>query len=294
MSAPNRTSLLNKLHKVLKKHYKPVASPERLVLEHLLYACCVENARFEAGDEAFAKIQETYFDWNEVRVTTVTELAEVMAGLPDAVAAASRLKRCLQAVFESHYSFDLEFLKKQNLGKAVKELENYNGATPFVIAYTTQHALGGHAVPVNQGALDALVVLGAISEADAKQQRVPGLERAIPKSKGVEFGSLLHQLGADYFASPFSTRVRSLLTEIEPSAKQRLPKRRVKGEEGAAEEGAEAAAGSGGDAGKGAARKTPKKPSGKKPAASASAKKKSSGAHAKKSSTKKLTKKKPR
>ena len=54
MTAPNRAALLSKAHKVLKKHYQPVSPPsDRTVLEHLLYACCVENAGFEAADEAF-------------------------------------------------------------------------------------------------------------------------------------------------------------------------------------------------------------------------------------------------
>ena len=71
-------------------------------------------------------------------------------------------------------------------------------------------------------------VIGLISEADAKNHRVPGLERAISKSKGVEFASLLHQLGADFFASPWGAKVRSILVEIEPAAKDRLPKRSLK------------------------------------------------------------------
>ena len=78
------------------------------------------------------------------RVTTVSELAAVMAALPEPEVAALRLKKVLQSVFESHYSFDVEPLKKQNLGKAVKRLEKYTGVTPFVVGYVTQAALGGH------------------------------------------------------------------------------------------------------------------------------------------------------
>src|SRR5436853_6628508 len=119
----NRASAIAKLYKVLKKHYKPIAPPsDRTALEHLLYACLLENARHEAADEAFAKLKELYFDWNEVRVTTVTELAEGMAGIPDASGAAQRVKKALQSIFEANYSFDIEPLKKQNLGKAEKDL----------------------------------------------------------------------------------------------------------------------------------------------------------------------------
>ena len=45
-----------------------------LTLEHLLYGCLLETARYDAADEAFAKLKELYFDWNEIRVTTVTEV----------------------------------------------------------------------------------------------------------------------------------------------------------------------------------------------------------------------------
>ena len=100
MTATNRATLLAKIHKVLKKHYKPQFPPtERTILEHLLYGCCLENARPEAADESFAKLQQSYFDWNEVRVTTVGELAEQLASLPQPNRTAQQLKRALQAVW---------------------------------------------------------------------------------------------------------------------------------------------------------------------------------------------------
>ena len=96
MSNPNRSALINTTYKVLQEHYQPCQPPaDRTLFEHLLYACCLENARPEAADEAYAKLQQTFFDWNEVRVTTVNELAETMSSLPDGTAAAKRLKqRC--------------------------------------------------------------------------------------------------------------------------------------------------------------------------------------------------------
>lgn len=226
MTGPNRAAILNKVHKVLKKHYKPAMPPaERNVLEHLLYACCLENARVEAADEAFAKLKELFFDWNEVRVTTTTELSEVMASIPDASAAATRIKKSLQSVFEASYTFDLDTLQKQNLGKAEKDLEKIAGSSAFVRAYVVQHALGGHSIPVNAGAIDALNAVGAITDQEAEKGIVPGAERAIPKNKGVEFGSLLQQFGADLAASPGSSKLRAILAEIEPQFKERLEKR---------------------------------------------------------------------
>ncbi|HJN12666.1 MAG: hypothetical protein QGG09_04895 [Pirellulaceae bacterium] len=229
MNVPNRAALISKTHKVLKKHYRPVQpQSERTVLEHLLYACCLENSLHQDADDVFAKLLESYFDWNEIRVTTTRELASAMSGLLDPSDSARRLKATLQSVFETHYSFDLDFYKKQNLGKAVKEFERLKGVTPFSISYLTQNALAGHSIPVNEGALQAFYVLGVVTEAEAKKRRTPGLERAIPKSKGVEFASLLHQVGVDFRKSPFSNNVRAIFLEITPDAKERLPKRPAK------------------------------------------------------------------
>ena len=89
-------------------------------------------------------------------------------------------------------------------------------------------ALGGHSIPLDRGALGVLVVLGSASEAEAHSGSVTGLERAIPKSKGQEFGALLHELGAEFVANPFSPPFRELLLSIAPDAKDRMPKRGVK------------------------------------------------------------------
>ncbi|MBA4018830.1 MAG: hypothetical protein C0483_16810 [Pirellula sp.] len=229
MAAINRAALLTKLHKVLKKHYEPVLPvPGRTLLENLLFACCLENSPYDAAEQAFEAVSKTYFDWNEVRVSTVKEIAEVMKQLPDPQASAARLRRCLQSVFEANYSFDIEPMKKLNLGQAVQKFESYDGASPFVVSYITQTSLGGHSVPLDDGAVGALQVLGLMGEKDTAKTGCTGMERAIPKNKGLEFGSLLHQLSIDYTANPYSTNLHKILLEVDSDAKSRLPKRGVK------------------------------------------------------------------
>ena len=136
-----------------------------------------------------------------------------------------RVRSVLQSVFEAVYAFDLEELKKQNIGQAVKKLQSHDGVTSFAVAYVVQAALGGHAIPINKGTIGALVVIGALSEAEAGKGRVPGLERALPKNRGVEAGSLLQQLGVDFQYHPYAPATRKLLLEIAPDCKDRLPKR---------------------------------------------------------------------
>lgn len=231
MAAPSRSSQFNKVHKVLKNHFQVVLpDPTRTVFEQLVFASCLENAHYDRAEVAFAVLCDTgnFFDWNEIRVSTVRELSEAMSCLPDPPAAANRIKRVLQSVFESTYSFDLEELRKLNLGPAVERLKKLDGSTPFTVAYVTQSALGGHAIPVDLGVLGALEVVGLVSEEDVRSGMVPGLERAIAKSKGLEFGSQLHQLGADFIANPYAPALHHIFLDIDAGARERLPKRRAK------------------------------------------------------------------
>jgi endonuclease-3 len=228
MSTVSRTAQFGKLHKVLKKHYKPVASnADRTVMEQLLFACCLDDARYEAAEEAFAALKHTFFDWNEVRVTSISELSEVMACLPDPRAAANRVKRVLHAVFESRFNFDLEDSKKKNLGPTIKWLEDLDGTTKSIVAFVVQATLGGHSIPIDAGTMKVMLMLDLVSEKDAEKGEVPGLERAIPKSKGVEFSTILHQFAADFSANPYSPALKAIVLEVSPEAAGKLPKRRT-------------------------------------------------------------------
>ena len=226
MAAQNRGTRITKLLGQIKKHFKPVpAPPNRTLLEHLLFACLLENSPHDVAERAFARLEKEYVGWNEVRVSTKRELSETLKELNDPDRAAERLKRTLHGVFESVYSYDLELMKKQNLGQATKTIEKYEGTTPFTVAYVTQNALGGHAIAANQGLLTAFLVFDIINEKEAAAWHIPGLERAVPKSKGVEVGGILHQLGVEIGKNPYGTNARKMLLAIDSGCKGRLPKK---------------------------------------------------------------------
>jgi endonuclease-3 len=310
MATHNRSAIIGRTLKVLRKHFKPVApSKDRSLFEHLLFACLLEDSPHEAAEQTFATLKQDYFGWNEVRVSTIRELTDVLKPLVNPADSAARLKQTLHSVFESVYEFDIETMKKQNIGQAAKALQKYNGTTSFAVAYVTQHALGGHAIPLNRGALIALHALGVISDDEFAKNTVPGLERAVPKNKGTEVASLLHQLGVEVGRNPYGQAARKLMLDIDPNCKDRLPKRptvkppepppppppKPEPKKGAAAKQKDSAA-------KQAAPKAPEKKPAKKPAAKqpaptkkpAKPTKRPTKKVAKKPTTRKLTRKKPR
>ena len=222
-----RKALIAKLHKALKSQYRPVvANTGRSMLEQVLFACCLENSQHDVAEKAFARLLESYFDLNEIRVTTVAELAETLQGLPDPARAALALRRVLQGVFESTYSFSLDHAKKHSIAHGIKTLEHIHGIPPFVVNHVAATALGGHVIPLDLGALSGLYLAGIIGRDEYDAGKVSGLERLIAKKGVLEFNSLLHQFGAEVVTNLHGTNVRKILQSVNPEAiKERFPKR---------------------------------------------------------------------
>jgi hypothetical protein len=223
---PPRPQVITKLFKALKAQYKPFATDTaRPMLDQVLYACCLENSPPDAAETALQKLRESAFDLNEIRVTTVAELAESMQGLVDPTRAALALRRVLQSVFESTYSFSLDNAKKHSLAHGLKTLEHLHGASPFVVHHVASTALGGHFIPLDQGALAALYLCGAITKQEYDSGKVAGLERIVPKKSGQEFSALLHLFGVECLTNLHGVTVKKILTAVNPLAKDRFPKR---------------------------------------------------------------------
>ena len=275
MSGTQRAKLITKLQAALKKNYStPPATPSRPLLEHALYASLLEDCSADLADEGLVKLEQDYFDWNEVRVTTVSELKTVLSSLPEPQRSAQRLKNNLQGIFEEFYSFDLDHLKKENLGKAVAKFESLPSMTPFVLSYIIQHGLGGHSIPIDYSAMVVMLVTGIASQSEAAGGRVPGLERAIPKNKGIEFSQLLHQPAVALSVDPKDKKARAFLESVakgssgaldewlesKAAAKQRIATRKAEERETAKIEAKEAEEEAKQIAAEKASKSAPKKP----------------------------------
>jgi hypothetical protein len=225
MSATQRAERIEKLFKVLRKHYKPPTPPtHHSLLEQILYASCLEDSKFDSADEAYAKLEQTKVDWNETRVTTVAELAELLRAVRRPPEAARRVRGALQAIFESRYAFELEDLKKSGLNKVSDEFRKW-GLSRFVIDYVILYGLSGHAIPLDSSSLDLLCQMELFTQQEI-DKKSPGLERIIPKAKGAESFGLLHQFAVDFSSHPRSAVVQAVFKElgVSPKPKQEKPK----------------------------------------------------------------------
>jgi endonuclease-3 len=197
-TATYKQRLLNSLLALEKPLAANHGAATRSVLEQLIYGVCREGVSREKADRAFKALQTTFFDWNEVRVSAVREVEEVIVELPSAESRAERIISLLQEIFESTYSYDLESLHKKGLKQAEKQLERYQGANRFTVAYTMQQGLGGHAIPLDADMLRALRRLELLDGEPDDAAAQASLEHLVAKARGGAFCDAVSLIAQEY------------------------------------------------------------------------------------------------
>lgn len=199
MAAPNKAQFLADVQTILKKRFKPgPAAPRMTVLEAVVFAICRENSTREQANQVLSRFKDGFFDWNEIRVSSIAEIEETLAGLSDTEERAFKIRRFLRQLFQKTYGFSLEALQKKPLKEALKTLSNYEAfASDYIEASVVLLALGGHAIPVDKTTRRVLGRLGMVDPKDDDKMLRAHLERAVPKNRAVEFIDLIEDLGFD-------------------------------------------------------------------------------------------------
>ncbi|HTU22298.1 MAG TPA: hypothetical protein VMG10_29940 [Gemmataceae bacterium] len=193
----NKQRLLNHLLTTAKKTVD-VDEEARPVFEQLIYGLCRENASRGQADEAYRYLCEKFFDWNEIRVSSLRELEEAFDGMCDAEMRAQRIISFLQEVFEIHFAFELDKLQKEGVKTASKKLWRYQAANDYVVSWVTQRSLDGHAIPVDAPTLRCSRRLGLIENEQDEADARATLEHLVPKAKGVLFTEGISAIANEY------------------------------------------------------------------------------------------------
>ncbi|VTS03710.1 endoiii-related endonuclease : Putative endoIII-related endonuclease OS=Singulisphaera acidiphila (strain ATCC BAA-1392 / DSM 18658 / VKM B-2454 / MOB10) GN=Sinac_5501 PE=4 SV=1 [Gemmata massiliana] len=215
----NKQQLLTQAQAALKKRFPlPALEPEtpRPLLEELIFAICREGSTTEDAEAGYARLRKVFVDWNEIRVSTVQEVADALRPLPNSGPRAGWIIGVLHAVFELNYSYDLgdmekkglkqaakqvsryfndSELKKLNLKQAAKQIGRFKQVNDFAVAWVVQRSLGGHAIPLDGPTFRVLRRLGVIEDVDTDTEDMEalrgGIEHVIPKARGPEFTELM-------------------------------------------------------------------------------------------------------
>ncbi|MCI0705661.1 MAG: hypothetical protein L0241_31765 [Planctomycetia bacterium] len=227
----NKQQLLNQTYTALKKRYPlPTLETEqkRPLLEELIFAICREGTTHVDAAAAYDRLHKLFVDWNEIRVSTVQEVADVLRPLPNAGLRAGWIIGVLHAVFEMNYAYDIGDLEKKGLKQAAKQIARYfdskdldklglkqaakqiarfKQVNDYAVAWVMQRSLGGHAIPLDTPTARVLQRLGILEDVDPDdlESSRGSIEHVIPKARGPEFTELI------------SIHAKELCTEKDPN-----------------------------------------------------------------------------
>ena len=212
----------------------PPEPAKRAVFDEVVYAIIREGISTPDADAAFDRVKQSFFDWNEVRVSTIQEVADVLVPLKHPGEKATRIIGFVQEHFERTYSFELEDLEKKGLKQSAKQLARYRekGVSDFAVAWVSRHSFHGHALPLDEPVrrvLRRLQVLDDIADPDEAEAAIASLEHAVPKAKGWGLTEGLTALAATICVAGEPLCVKCPLNAICPTGIEKLAKGKGKG-----------------------------------------------------------------
>lgn len=191
----DRSKIVSKLVRAMKKEFGGVPKQKPLpVLETMLFSVCLENSTYDAAQEAFDRLKSDFFDWNEIRVSTISELEPVFSNLTEPEYRAMRVRYLLYYVFDHQYSYDFDGIKRKSLELSHKQLGKIKHLTTFARNYLLQFSLHTHVISVDLKMVRVAVWLGLLPQGCDESSGAELLKSLVRKADSAEFFWLLKSL----------------------------------------------------------------------------------------------------
>jgi len=300
--------LTSLLHKDYGEHVPQFGMP---VLETMLFAACLEDNSWDATEQGYERLNNLYYDLNEIRVSSVTEIEETLNSKQRGDWAGLRIRSILRFVFETTYTYDYEKLKRLTQESGQKRLKKIDNISPFIRNFTVQQSLGGFLLCLDESSTRAAIHLGIVPPGLNEEQAGEFLKPGLKKADTFGFAHALRCLATDprfmeRLSEPPDEDEKFKIGLVEerfdalkkPRKKKKKPPEPVKAVPAAKKKAAASKTGTkkktstkAAGASKTAFKETSKKKTGKVTAAKATAKKKAGKTTAKKATAKKSSKK---
>lgn len=196
--ASDKAQICRRTVAALQKIYgKSLPRLDLTVVETFLFAICLEDNSWQDALQAQPRLLGAYFDLNEIRVSSVSELEQTLLPLRGADWKGLQIRAILRHVFETTYSFDFEKFRRLTQEGAVKVLRKMPELTPFVRDFVVQHLLDSHVIALDASMLNAARWLGLVPGSLDHSAAAESLKVGVRKSDVNEFCYLLRAVATD-------------------------------------------------------------------------------------------------
>jgi hypothetical protein len=180
---------LKKAFHVLKKRHGKVEKVKYVFsTDALVYAILSEKMTETAAQAAIKKLTKHFVDWNELRVSRIEEIVDVLGSdTADTRQVAQTLTDALNALFNKYDVISLESFEELGKKQAKLALAKILQCSRFVTNYVALTVFGSLAVPITPKMLDYLKI-GELIHAEVNDDELEAfLERQVGTSQAYDF-----------------------------------------------------------------------------------------------------------
>ena len=172
----------------LKKLYGACSvKASRPALEELLLGVLGNGTGVRKTASAIDSIFESFVDWNETRVASVTEIAESIESVEDAPTKAAVIKQVLNNLYAATGEMSLEVFREKEPHETLVLIENIEDFPEVALARATVLALGHAVPPLTPKVLVACRRMGLLNGRSDPHAQTRQIEKLVPKQDMFEF-----------------------------------------------------------------------------------------------------------
>lgn len=199
MSASDQAAAFQQVIDYLASAYEPAVTPtdfepvRQLVYSFLLWECTTSRA-----DNAFKRIEETYVDMNDLRVSRTEEVMAVLGKTyPNADERVARVKATLRDIYLREHAVSLASVAGGGKREARKYIDSLEGIHPFVAARVYLLSMESHALPMEDRLLTKLINAQVVEPETPLDKAAGSLERQVKATDGLSTYLLLQAWSED-------------------------------------------------------------------------------------------------
>ena len=174
---------MNRVVEALEPLYGPIdRSPRLPPLEELIFTVLTQHTSDRNAEKAFARLQETFEDWETVEQASEGEIAYVIRSGGLANQKAKHLKDILRRIKLSRGSMSLEWLRDMPMEKAREKLQQLPGVGIKTASVVLAFSFGMPCMPVDTHIHRVSRRLGLIPESVSAEKAHGLLESLVPEN----------------------------------------------------------------------------------------------------------------
>jgi endonuclease III len=221
------TKLKRLFRRLCRAHGKPPVPEPTDPTDEMVLSLLLSGTTEQRAAAALRRLKRSFVDYNEVRVTRLSEIQEAVSPIPDAAEKAGRISRVLNAVYERFHRASLDPLAELSKREARHFLEA--AGDPAAVARVLLLSLSGHAVPADDAVLRVLGEEGVVDEGTAAVKVQAALERHLHAPEAYAFYRLVrNRAEATAPAHPKRARRRAAAPRRAAARKKTAGKRKAR------------------------------------------------------------------